>query len=405
MDTFESFIIEHENDDVAKLLLKAQSDRGLDLKKAAEIIEGRRKAKSKIPEWYLNPAVIYPGSRAMEQCSSQSTARYKQRFVSPQASVLDITGGLGVDDYFLSKVASKVTYLERNPSLCEAARHNFAVLNTLNIDVINADYLIDSIKQGHFNLIYADPDRRQGASKRVYSISDCSPDILAIKDELFCLSDTLLVKLSPMEDILKTLELLPEATEVHIVSVDNECRELLVLMKKGSQIKAEDIPVTAVDISSKDDTVLWSESFTLREENETKLSYSYESDEYIFSPGKSLLKGGAFKLLCGRYGLRKFDSATHIYSSNEMRDDFPGKIFRKIDLIPFSKGGMKMLAEKYPQCNIVAKNLPISTNELRNRLKIKDGGDIYVFAVKLHNSDSRMIVCKREIISSARDIL
>ena len=213
---FEAFIIEHAGDDTGRLLLSGDRYPGIDVRKAVATIEARRKIRTKVPTWFQVPSLEYPTGLSIEQCSSQATASYKQRFVPEGGIVADITGGLGVDSYFMSLKAGQIVYHERQKPLADAAALNFNKLKANNIIVTNASEIDSSRK---YDLIYADPARRSNTSARIYAIEDCEPDIIKIKDRLLDLSDRLLVKVSPMVDISRAEQLFPEASEFHVVSL------------------------------------------------------------------------------------------------------------------------------------------------------------------------------------------
>lgn len=360
------FVVAHDGEDVARLLLSAASYPEVDMKQAARIIEARKKVKRKIPLWYACPSLDYPSSLSLEQCSSQEAALYKQRFVHDGAVVADITGGLGVDSYFLSKKASVLYYFERQEFLCEAAKENFSALNANNIIVTNADCIE---RTRHYDLIYADPARRAKSSERIYSITDCEPDIYELKDSLLSISDALLVKISPMADISRTLDMFPECCELHIVAVDGEVKELLLYMKK--------------DFSGEARIFAGGFSFLLSEEKSAPLNLATSVGRYIYVPRKEMMKAGTFKLLSNFPDVSKLGVSTHIYTSNRRVEDFPGRCYVVDEILEWNKACAGSLKKKYPRAELTSLNFPLSTDELRKKLKIADGGDTHLFAVSV----------------------
>jgi SAM-dependent methyltransferases related to tRNA (uracil-5-)-methyltransferase len=390
---FSRFILEHDGCDTGRLLFSSARYPGIDLKLAAATIEARKKIKNKVPLWFGYPGLRYPTSLCIEQCSSQTAALYKQRFVPEGGCIADITGGLGIDCFFMSQKASKADYIERDDILASAAERNFAILGLSNIIVINCDsdhFLNKAIESGdRFDLIFADPARRSATASRIYSIVDCEPDILSLKDKLFAVSGTVLVKVSPMADISHTASILPECSEIHVVSVDNECKELLLLLKKGH--KGEPA-ITAATLSSKGrkEEIF---SFMPHEEKETEPIIAAELEKYIYIPDKALLKAGAFNLTASRFGLKKLAQSTHLYTSRNISDSFQGKIREIKEILPFSKASLQEIASHYTHIEPVAINFPMDTAELKKRLKTKDGGNDKLIATTLSNKEKVLIIC------------
>lgn len=358
------FILEHGGEETSRLLFAADSYPGVDVRQAARLIDARKKAARKLPEWYSHPEIDYPSSLSLEQCSCQKAAQYKQRFVPEGSVVADITGGLGVDSYFLSRKAAHLYYFERQDVLCEAARNNFAVLGADNITVTCAE-AIDSSRR--YDLIYADPARRGKCSERVYSVTDCEPDIYALKESLFSLSDRLLVKISPMADITRTLKMFPECSEVHVVSADGEVKEILLYMEKG--------------FCGMPKTFAGNLEFTQEQEREAGLRIASRVGRLIYVPSKAILKAGAFKLVAQRYGVEALDVSTHIYTSDEYSPEFPGRCYTVQEVVPWNNSAASRIAGRYPSAELTAVNFPLDTNSLRKKLKISDGGEVHIFAL------------------------
>lgn len=362
------FILAHEKDDTSKLLFAAASYPEVDMKQAVRIIEARRKAVVKLPLWYSHPDIDYPSSLSLEQCSSQQTALYKQRFVEKGAVVADITGGFGVDSFFLSRKASKLYYFERQEQLCEAAEHNFQVLGATNVEV-HCSQSIDESR--HYDLIYADPARRGKASQRVYSITDCEPDISAILPSLFRLAPKVLVKLSPMADISRMSEEFPQCTEIHVVSAEGEVKEVLLLIE--AEAGAGEPLIFADGLK-----------FTLSQEKETALSLAPEIGKYIYVPSKALLKAGAFKLISQKFALGKLDVSTHLYTGNDYIKDFPGRCYDVDSVRQWNNATAQEIKKDYKAVELTAVNFPLDTASLRKKLKVADGGKNHIFATTLH---------------------
>lgn len=373
-DPFIRFILEHAYDDTSKLLFASDRYRGIDVRKAAGVIEARRKAAVKLPEWFTYPEIRYPSPLALEQCSSQATALYKQRFVKEGSRIADITGGLGVDCYYMSRKAREAAYLERNPELCEAAKANFELLGARNIFVTNSDD--HNSLNTFYDLIFADPARRSADKRRVYSVSDCEPDILTLKEELLQKSDALLVKLSPMADIKECLRLFDNISEIHIVASSGEVKEVLVLCRNGAK-SGEDTPIICADITKNGINEF---TFTIREEENASCMPADEVKKYLFQPSKAITKAGAFKLPSSRFGLEKLAPSTHLYTADFPLSGFPGKIYEVAQVLPFTGTTIGCLRHKYPCAEVVALNVPSDTAAIRKKLGIKEGNDVRIYA-------------------------
>ena len=287
-ELLKEFILAHEADSPAELMLHRERWPDIDMVAAVRCIRGRQTARHKLPLWYAEPGLVYPQSLSLEQCSSQATALYKQRFVHSGDRVADLTGGLGADSWSLSQTAASVDYFERSEELCGCARHNFSVLGRDNITVRRAETtpeMLGGIPSDTYSLIYLDPARRGRDGGRVYSLRNCEPDITVLRPELLRIAPRILLKASPMADIRVLLSELPEASEVHILSSENECKEVLVLMLRNNAVPAGDIPIAAVELSSGDNAAEF--HFTLREENEAAADLAVPSEiaGYLLEPG------------------------------------------------------------------------------------------------------------------------
>ncbi|MEF9987039.1 MAG: class I SAM-dependent methyltransferase [Bacteroidales bacterium] len=409
------FIIANEKADTNRLLLNASkgelntakdgSKFGINVLLCVKCIEARHKIEYKIPLWYANATLVYPLSISVEQCSSEATALYKQQLVADILcdnciNIADITGGMGIDSYFLSLIAKSHYYIERNIELCNATKYNFKQLNANNITVINDEYVLGNKKLFNFladknlSLIYIDPARRSKTNTKVISLQDYEPNVLELKEDFFRLAPYLLIKVSPMADIKLNLKLLPNTVQIHIIAVDNECKELLFLMSNNNAVNnnidtTEDPQIIAVNITANEELHF---AFTLQEEESAKAIFTSTVGEYLFEPYKSVLKSGAYKLVSQRFGLKKLAPSTHLYTSDTPCANFPGKTFKVCDVRNFNKKELKKTAKDYPQASICARNFPLDTNSLKKISGIKDGGTHHIFAVTLTNGE-RKIIC------------
>ena len=396
-ENFSNFVLAHDDDDPARLLLSAGRWPDIDVRRAARAIEARRKVRDKIPSWLAHPAIDYPSSLSLEQCSSEETARYKQAFVpagkadaADSGAVADLTGGLGVDTWMLAQRAATVDYCERNPELCAAARHNFAVLGLGNVTVHEGDGVAWLRSHpGRFGLIYLDPARRGGGSggsgRRLYDIADCEPNLLEIKELLLEKADRVLAKISPMADITRTLSQLPEIEELHIVAAGGEVKEILLLMAPR---KAASSPVIVAAEGNR--------RFAFRpfEEPEAEIRYATAIGRYLFQPSKALRKAGAFRLLSHRFDLAKLAPSTHLYTADAPVADFPGKTFEVTEVLPWNNATVKELRHRFDRLELTAHNFPLDTEALRHRLSLPGGGSLHAFATTLSDRQRILIICR-----------
>jgi len=384
-EKFIRFVLAHEGEDAARLLLSAERWPDIDVRRAARAIEARRKVRSKIPGWYGFPALDYPGSLPLEQCSSEETARYKQLFVPEGGRVADLTGGLGVDSWMMSFRAGTVHYCERSEEICAAARHNFKILGAGNIHVHPGDGI--AWLQGQkepFDLVFLDPARRSKTAQRVYSLKECEPDLLEIKDLLLEKATRVLAKISPMADITQTLALLPETREVHVVAAGGEVKELLLLLSRG---RASATRIIAVDGTHRF-------SFTPDEEPAAEVRYARHVGRYLYQPSKALRKAGAFRLLSQRFRLDKLAPGTQLYTADEKVEDFPGRRFEVEEVLGWGRSSIRDLQARFPRLELTALNFPLDTEALRRRTGLADGGDRHAFATTLSDKKKILIICK-----------
>ena len=388
-----SFIRSHTPEEAEKLLLAASRYPEIDVPFAVEQLLARRQVRDKLPSWHANEDVVYPSRLAAEQCSSEATARYKQA-LARGGSCCDLTGGLGVDAFYFAQRVAKVTYVERFAAYCEAAAHNFAVLGAGNIRVVQGDAreLAGKVEADTF---YIDPARRGEGNRRVFALTDCEPDVLQLKAALLGKAKRVVVKISPMADIGETLRLLPETREVHVLAVRNECKELLFVLEGASPaLPPEEVAVHAVHLmpGGKGQEEL---AFTLQEERDAPLITADAVGKYLYEPHAALLKSGAFKLAAVRCGVQKLHRHSHLYTSTEACGHFPGRHFRVEACHAFSGKLLKSLCHEIPQAHIATRNFPLTVAELRQRSRIREGGEIYLFATTLGKGEKVIIETRK----------
>lgn len=443
-DTWD-FIRKHAQDDVRKLALKRPTNPNVDLKEALVQIEGYQTARKKLPLWAENPQLVYPPRISMEQCSSETTALYKQQVVrrllqglSGPLSMADMTGGFGIDFSYLAPLFDRAYYIEQQEILCRIAQHNLKVLGLKQAEVLHGDGVERMPEQAPLTLVFIDPARRDQQGKKTVALSDCTPDLSAIQERIRSCSRFCMAKLSPMLDIHQALQELKGVSEVHVVSVDNECKELLLILASGetenttgfataekrqetddnlasATEKAEEVAANKLEdasttsISKQSNVKKPAETriccinlqkgeqqtfeYTAQEEASAEAVYTDQPGAYLYEPNTSLLKAGAYKCLCARFGVRKLHPNSHLYTSDTPCADFPGRRFRVTGCRTFSKQDLKQIARDIPQANITIRNFPSTVQELRKKLKIKEGGDRYLFATTLKNEQHIILEC------------
>ena len=386
-DKTRDFIEQNLNADIRQLALKGCRDKDVDLDAAIRQIAGRQTARRKLPSWAALDGILYPPHLNMEQCSSEQTARYKARICSSHPSpktLVDLTGGFGVDFAFMSEAFDEATYVERNSELFAISSANMKILapkaKCLNEDGLEVLHRLD-----HVSMIFMDPARRDHHGARTYGISDCTPNVLEIKDELLQKADTVMLKLSPMLDWHKAISDLGEQyiKEVHIVSVQNECKELLIVMQ---QQPAEPPTVYCVN----DDSVF---SYHPSSISSNHISH-HSSLIYLYEPNASIMKAGCFAEIEQAFEVSQLAPNSHLFASDQVIEDFPGRKFRVTAVTSMNKQELKQALKDIRQANIAVRNFPMSVADLRKRLKLSEGGNDYIFATTLTEGKKVLIICQ-----------
>ncbi len=430
MSCLEDFIREHREDDVRQLALQGGRYPDVDMAFALQQIAGWQMARKKIPSWAAIDGIVYPPHLSMEQCSSEQTARYKaevvSRFEEREAGnencsrIVDLTGGLGVDFAFLAQAIAPVadslrcgfeeataTYVERQPHLCEAARKNFELLGLTHAEVVCGDGVEYLHQLDRATLIYLDPARRDGHGGRTYAISDCTPDVLTLEEELLEKAEWVMLKLSPMLDWHKAVSDLNRlgdvVREVHIVSVGNECKELLLLLSKNHD---DELSIHCVN---DDSCFVFSRSENCNESRSEERGTGSENcnstptgkantyltprssllapqtQDYLYEPNASIMKAGCFGLLQKRLSVTPIGQNSHLFVSAHFIEDFPGRKFQISAVSSVNKNVTRQLLESTDRANIAVRNFPMTADVLRKKLKLKDGGDTYIFGTTVDN--------------------
>lgn len=351
-----------------------------------------RKLKAKLPTWAAAGCNV-PSRLSLEQCSSEAAARYKAGIIAASGecqALADITGGMGVDSWAFSRICSKVLYNERESSLFNAAKRNFGLLGVSNVEFSNRDAESEELALQFRRIkpdwIFADPARRaaDGSGRKVFMLEDCTPDVVTLLPTLLGNAKHVMLKLSPMADIKLLASQLSCIKEIHVVGVDGEVKEILCILERG---RSGRWPVKAVSLnSSADESAPVSVTeFSLNDETSStmKLSGIPKQGDILFDPSAVLLKAGCFKLLCERFGMLKLDRSTHIYILPEtLPCPIPdGRSYRVVEAVPLSKTSIKEMGAKYPCSDVTARNIPITSDELRTRLHAKGGGENHIFGL------------------------
>lgn len=439
----QDFIRQHQDDDVRQLAFLGSKYPEVDMPFALDQIRGRKMARVKLPRWASLEGIIYPPHISMEQCSSESTALYKAELAarllglpassfSEEIEFVDLTGGFGVDfSYIAARLGVKSMYVERQAHLCEAAKENFERLGLKNAIVKNGDGIEvlhsflpkkddaastdDSLgitydqplsllktKLG-LKLIFIDPARRDDAGNKVVSLKDCTPDVTVLQEEMLSKADYVIIKLSPMLDWHRAISELSHVREVHIISVNNECKELLLVLSARNM---GDMEASSADGEVKHAGNLRiycvnnAQSFVCdeldMETSPVKIAPStLEEMQYLYEPNASLMKAGCFGVLSDRYDARMLSKNSHLFVSQAPIEAFPGRSFRIIAVSSFNKKELKRYLSGITKANIATRNFPLSVAELRKRLKLKDGGETYIFATTLSDESHVLVITEK----------
>lgn len=393
-DETRQFIKEHLDEDVRHLALQARKYPSVNMSEAVTQISGHQIAEKKIPSWACIENIIYPKHLSMEQCSSETTAIYKANLVNGN-TFADITAGFGVDCSFIARKFKEAHYVERQEYLCNIAEKNFHTLGLTHIRVHNTDGVEFLKEMDKVDCIFLDPARRDANGGKTVVISECEPDISSIEELLVEKADTVMVKLSPMLDIFSTIRELKFINNVHIISVNNECKELVLILKKGAKdcvSKEKNVLISCEQVVNNSQSQHM--DFTMEEEKNAVCNLTDKVGKYLYEPGASLLKAGAYKILSERYKAYKLHPNSHLYTSEELID-FPGRRFETIETTSFSKKELKSFLKDIEKANLTVRNFPSTVAELRKKLKLKEGGDIYLFATTLNNGEKVLIKCRK----------
>ena len=384
-DITKQFIRENLNADVPTLALK-KAPVGTDVSLALRQIAARQLLQKKVPQWAENEDLLFPVHLSIEQCSSEAAAKYKAGLLDGQ-TFADLTGGLGIDTFYISQHFQQTDYVEMQTELCDLARHNFAILKA-DVKVLNEtaeDYLKRCEPK---DCIFIDPARRDEHGRKTVSICDCTPDVASLQDLLRQKAKRVLIKLSPMLDISKALEELCHVKEVHVVAVANECKELDFIMERDYQ---GEVHFVCVNLMTNQQELC----FTMAEERNSTTRLAEGVMKYLYEPNPALMKAGCFKLLTACFDVYKLHRNSNLYTSDRLILDFPGRVFEVQDWAPYNKKVKSTLLADVKKASVAVRNFPLSVAELRKNLKIADGDENYVFATTLKGEEKIIILTKK----------
>lgn len=400
------FIRQHRNDDVRRLALQGSKSPGVDMPVALQQIRGWQIACSKIPSWAALDDLVYPPHLNMEQCSSEPAARYKAEVIarlmrgmeaSRGMSFVDLTGGLGVDFAFICQglrhetnetCETKETYVEQDPQLCAISSHNFPLLG-LSPQVVCGDAATYLRQLAAADVIYLDPARRDAYGAKTFAMADCTPDVCQLRDELLAKSRFTVVKLSPMLDWHEAVRALREVSEVHIVAIGGECKELLLVLHRHSMNPMVTCVNDGESFSFKSDETVDFETFA------SEIDLLNKSKQYLYEPNAAIMKAGCFGVLASRLGVQALSRNSHLFVASHFIERFPGRKFLISSVSSMNKQELRRSLGGIDCGNVAVRNFPLKAEELRRRLKLKDGGNVYIFGTTLSEGQHRLLLCRQ----------
>ena len=389
-DAERELILRYANADVRQIAFKLRPSDNVRPQYVLQQIAGQAAIRSKVPSWRRYSNLIFPVHLSVEQCSSEATARYKAKLVErlkgreKTGQLVDLTGGFGVDFSFMSEHFEQSTYIELNAELSQIVKHNINAIGVSNAKVVATDGVVFLHElTSKVSCLFIDPARRSQSGAKTVLLSDCTPDLTQLEEQMVSKADFAIAKLSPMLDVSAALSELHHVAEVHAVAVGNECKELLIVMQTNA-------PCEPTIFAAADERIF---SFTLSEEKNAPSHLTNSIERYLYEPSASVLKVGAFKTIAARFELKKLHQSSHLYTSNTLHNNFPGRLFEVLSVgtlhtLPPTMQGVK-------KANIATRNFPLRPEEIRKRLKLSDGGADYIFGTTLSDNKKAIIHCKK----------
>ncbi|WP_298778321.1 class I SAM-dependent methyltransferase [uncultured Polaribacter sp.] len=380
----QKFIDDNLKTDITKLILKGSPFKNISVQELANQISAKQKAKHKLPTWFATKNIYFPSKISIEQTSSEITSDYKSTLVSGN-TIIDITGGFGVDCLYFSKQFKKVIYCEINDELSTIVKYNYQQLKCNNIATLSGNG-IDFLKKSDtfFDCIYIDPSRRNDLKGKVFLLKDCLPNVPENIHFLFTKTNQILLKNSPILDITSTINELKFVKEIHIIAVNNEVKELLFLLEKNYK---NNINIKTINIDKKGN-----QTFNFEFQENVQSTYS-KPLSYLYEPNAAILKSGAFHHISEKLNIYKLQQHSHLYTS-DLLIDFPGRRFKIINVISYKKKNIqKLLPQK--KANITTRNFPKTVAQIRKETKIKDGGNLFLFFTTNIENEHIVIICEK----------
>ena len=380
----QQFIDENLKSDITKLILKGSPFDGISVQELANQILAKQKSEKKLSTWFRTKNIYYPPKISIEQTSSEITADYKSKLIEGE-SIIDITGGFGVDCFYFSKHFKEVTHCEINDDLSTIVKHNYQQLNIENVTTFSGDGIefLKNSKQ-NFDCIYIDPSRRSDIKGKVFLLKDCLPNVPKNLDFLFSKTNQILIKNSPILDTSSAINELKFVKEIHIIALNNEVKELLFLLEKDYE---NSIKIKTINIDKNDNQIF---DFSFQEVSKSEYS---EPLTYLYEPNAAILKSGGFHQVSNQLNVEKLHQHSHLYTSKELID-FPGRTFKIEQIVQYNKKKVKSIL-KENKANITTRNFPKTVAQIRKEAKIKDGGTTYLFFTTLDNNKLVTIICSK----------
>lgn len=384
-DEVQAYLLKNNTTPLDKFIFKGSPFPAISIQELAQQLDGKRRVKNKLPLWHTTNGILFPPKLNLEQTSSEATAQYKAALVLGN-TLLDMTGGFGIDSYYFSKIINSVTHIEMNDELSAFAKANFKTLNAQNINTVVGDSITYLTNEDlTFDTVFIDPARRDSNKDRVFKLSDCLPNVSKYLDLLLSKCKRLIVKTSPLLDISRGLSELRSVSEIHIVAVKNEVKELIWILESTPKEELECISVNLKPNGIDKTVVKYSDAL-----NECAL-YDLPA-HYLYEPNAALMKSGTFNWISSHFGISKLHKHTHLYTSHEPVH-FPGRCFKILNVLPFDKRVKKHL--NILKANITTRNFKLSVTDLRKRFNIKEGGDTYLFFTTNMDTNQIVVVCEK----------
>ena len=381
-----AYLLDNLSMNPSQLVLKGSPFEGITPQELAQQLVGLQKSKTKLPLWFANDKILFPPNLNLEQTSSHLTAQYKSKLVSGN-TLIDVTGGFGIDTFYFSKQVKKVVHCELNENLHHLVHYNLKAFNNTSVETYLGDGIQKVLNSSNVDLVYIDPSRRNDAKGKVFFLEDCLPNVPEHLDALLNKSNQTLIKTAPILDVSIGIKELKYVKELHVVAVKNEVKELLWVLDKNYK---SEILFKAINII--DESENYTNEIHQNDLEHSSPTYTQELGDYLYEPNSALLKLGAFNWLSTHYKVHKLHKHSHLYTNNH-QVDFPGKKFKVLKVTPFSKKAMKVYNGF--KANVISRNFKLSVKDIRTRFKIKESKNIFLFFTTNQKNEQIVIECER----------